>query len=122
MPKEYLIRLPWPPAELSSNSTAKLRDKIRAKKMHRTAAFWLTKEQSVAKIPNAILEMTYHQPDNRHRDCQNMPASLKAAIDGIAMAMGCDDGKFRVRYPDEFHPENVKGGCVLVHIKPGASE
>lgn len=117
--REYLIRLPWPPKELSSNSTAKLRDKIRAKKSYRTACWGLAKQQGIACMPTAELHFTYSQPDNRSRDCQNMHHPMKHAIDGIALAMGCDDKDFACHFPARFEEQNVKGGCVLVHVKPG---
>lgn len=119
--RKWLIRLPWPSPALSSNSKAKLRKRISAKKTYRESAFWLTKEQKVPSIKGAILTFTYHQPDNRSRDCQNMPWPLKHAIDGIALAMGCDDKKFRCRYPDQF-AENVKGGCIFVEVSEPESQ
>lgn len=112
----YTISLPWPPKELSSNFTGKLRDKLRAKKMHRQAAFWLTKEQRVPCIPDASLTFTYYPPDRRARDCQNMPHSVKAAIDGIAAAMKCDDKLFRCRFPDSF-AEVVQNGKIIIEIR-----
>jgi len=72
-------------------------------------------------MPNAILEFSFHPPDNRRRDVQNMPATVKGAIDGIADAMGCDDSGFRPVFPTEFGA-NAKGGCVLIHIKPPVQE
>ncbi len=113
----YLIRLPWPEPALWQNKRGKLRDRIRATKNARNYAWAMAREACVATMPDAILEFSFHPPDERRRDAQNMPATQKAAIDGIALAMGCDDNGFRVRWPDQFS-EPVKGGCVLVHIKP----
>lgn len=47
-----------------------------------------------------------------------MPAALKAAVDGIADAMECDDHKFRCVFPSEFG-EPTKGGAILVEIGEG---
>jgi crossover junction endodeoxyribonuclease RusA len=68
-------------------------------------------------MPGAVLEFTYSPPDRRKRDVQNLPHMLKAAIDGIADAMGCDDHGFRCVFPSQFS-EPVPSGAVLVHIKP----
>ena len=72
-------------------------------------------------FPEERLEVLYlvTPPDRRKRDCQNMPHMLKAYIDGIADAMGCDDNGFRVRYPDRFD-HTVKGGAILCEVECGA--
>lgn len=76
------------------------------------------KQRRVATIPDAVLVFEFFPPDRRHRDVHNMPTAMKAYIDGIAQAMGCDDKGFRVQFPDRFAAP-VNGGRVLVHIKPG---
>jgi hypothetical protein len=35
--------------------------------------------------------------DNRARDEDNLQASLKAALDGVAAALGVDDSRFRIQ-------------------------
>lgn len=40
------------------------------------------------------ISMTFHAPDNRRRDVSNLHAAMKAALDGIANAMGVDDSNF----------------------------
>jgi hypothetical protein len=47
---------------------------------------------------------------------QNMPATMKAQIDGIADAMGVDDRRFRCVWPEVFGAR-VKGGAVLVTVE-----
>lgn len=118
---EYLLRLPWPPAELHSNSRAHWAQKARAAKEYKHAAWALAKKQYVTRMPAARIEFTYCPPDRRRRDAQNMPAALKAAIDGIALAMRCDDHGFQCLFPMTF-AEPVNGGAVLAHIKPGGVE
>ena len=113
----YLIRLPWPARPLWQNDRSSRWAKARATKNAKEYAWAMAREACVATMPDAILEFSFHPPDERRRDAQNMPATQKAAIDGIALAMGCDDNGFRVRWPEQFS-EPVKGGCVLVHIKP----
>jgi crossover junction endodeoxyribonuclease RusA len=119
--KEYLIRLPWPDRRLNGHAKGSKWPKIKATKSARETACWLAKAQSIEVMPDAHLHFTYAPPDRRRRDVQNMPAMVKAYIDGIADAMGCDDNGFRPHYPSEFD-EPVKDGAVLVHVMPGGRE
>lgn len=52
-------------------------------------------------------------PDMRRRDDDNMVAAMKAAIDGIAEAIGIDDSAFEI-VPTR--GECIKGGLVRVSI------
>lgn len=110
------ITLPWPPTALTPHAKGGWRPKARATKSYRAQAFWLAKEAKVERLPGAVLTFTYHPPDRARRDVQNMPGRLKAAIDGIADAMGCDDHGFRPRFPDSF-AEPRKGGVIIVQIE-----
>ena len=112
---EYTITLSWPNRALHSNSRAHWAVKSRATKSYRGEAWAVGKVANLPFWPNAILEFTFHPPHLKY-DVQNIPSSLKAAIDGIADAMGCDDRKFRVRYPSEF-AEKVKNGSIVVTVK-----
>lgn len=113
----YVIRLPWPEPALWQNRKVHWAKRAKATKSARAAAWALTIEQKVPRIPGAILEFSFHPPSRAKRDIQNMPATQKAAIDGIADAMGCDDNGFRVRWPEAFN-SIVNGGCVVVKITP----
>lgn len=37
----------------------------------------------------------FHPPDKRHRDLDNMLASIKYGLDGIALAWGVNDKDFK---------------------------
>jgi crossover junction endodeoxyribonuclease RusA len=113
----YVIRLPWPEPALWQNRKVHWARRAKATKSARKTAWALALEQKVPRIPNAILEFEFYPPTNAKRDIQNMPATQKAAIDGIADAMGCDDSEFRVRWPEAFSGV-VHGGCVVVRIIP----
>jgi hypothetical protein len=65
------------------------------------------------------LFFSFHLPKRggRRPDLQNMPATQKAAIDGIADALGVDDAVFTVHWPTEWS-EPIKGGSVVVQIAP----
>lgn len=52
--------------------------------------------------------LTFHAPDKRHRDLDNLLAASKAALDGVAAALHMDDR--------EFEPVTLKRGPVG---KPG---
>lgn len=117
---EYLLRLSWPPSALHSNARVHWAAKARAAKAYRRETWAAAKQAGVATFPNARIEFTFHPPDRRRRDAQNMPGAMKSAIDGIAEAMGCDDHGFRPVFPDAL-AEPVKGGAVLVHIRPGGA-
>ena len=46
------------------------------------------------------LTFEFHPPPRSRPDCQNLPATQKAAIDGIADALGMDDRLFLCRFPE----------------------
>jgi len=41
-----------------------------------------------------VVSMVFYPPDGRRRDVSNLHAAMKAALDGIASAMGVDDSTF----------------------------
>jgi crossover junction endodeoxyribonuclease RusA len=99
--REYLIRLPWPSSALSGHAKGHWRTKHDATKAARHTAFVMARQQQIRDaMPDAELHFTYHPPSYRG-DVQNVPHMLKAYIDGIADAMGCDDKGFKVFYPHE---------------------
>ena len=115
---EFTINLPWPSSALSSNARGHWRIKANANKVARSAAWALAREAKINKpMPDAMLVFTIYPPDNRRRDIQNMPHMLKAYIDGIADAMGCDDHGFEVDFPPRF-AEAKKGGVVVCEVRP----
>jgi crossover junction endodeoxyribonuclease RusA len=100
-----IVRLPWPDRRLSPN--ARLHWSKRPVKQARAdgakaayEAMGGTSEARarLARMDLIPLKVTFYPPDNRHRDEDNMVASLKAARDGIADALGVNDRKFRCLY------------------------
>ena len=63
--------------------------------------------------PMREFKFTFHPPDKRKRDVDNVIASLKALIDGLADAWGIDDSEFLITYPRKF-AEPVKGGKIII--------
>jgi len=114
-----LIRLDWPAPALFQNKRTHWAAQARAVAAAKEAAFFLAREQRVQDLNTStpVLRFQFHPRTGRGRlpDLHNMPATQKAAIDGIAKAMGCDDAGFRCVWPDEWH-EPVKGGAVLVEV------
>lgn len=113
-----LIRMTWPEAALWENRKAHWAQRARAKKAYRTEAWAKATEQSVKRIKSVpTLTFTFHPPKGpgRKPDCHNIPQTQKAAIDGIADALGMDDAPFKCVWPDELG-ERVEGGCVMVEI------
>lgn len=117
---EYLIRLPWPPKKLSPNNRTAHRYATDARNAYKTAAFYATKEVG-AKVPaDAHLAIQFYPPDERERDLDNMLASIKSGLDGIAQAAGVDDYGWSLSIQ---RGHKVKSGAVLVHVlKPQITE
>ena len=105
---EMIVTLPFPDARLNPNrangrhwaGTANI------KKIARNEAAWLTKQamrewafdsaalramQAGGSIP---LMVTFSQPDRRYRDRDNLLASIKSSLDGVAGALGVNDSQF----------------------------
>ncbi|MFV1484505.1 MULTISPECIES: hypothetical protein [unclassified Phaeobacter] len=114
--KSNVIRLSWPRRALWENEKASHMVKAAAKRMYRKEAWALALEAKWPKDPRAVLSFRFCPPDRRKRDAHNLPATQKAAIDGIADAMRVDDQGFRCLFPAEFGPVE-KGGAVYVEIK-----
>ena len=102
------VILPWPPKELSPNATLHWAKKAKYKKAYRHTCWALTLEakltaDGLGKIPILI---TFYPPDKRHRDADNMVASIKAGLDGVADALKINDRCF---LPTFIFSEEVKG-------------
>jgi crossover junction endodeoxyribonuclease RusA len=112
------ITLPWPHRDLSPNrsSPGSWRKHQAATKAARKVARAICNEAGVPKGVGATLIFTYHPPGRHKRDAQNMPAMLKASIDGIADHVGCDDSAFSCLFPTGFD-EIRKPGEIVVRIE-----
>ena len=121
MTVEHIIRLPWPPADLSPNSRAHHMARARAVKKYRTDAGLMALAKGCRDLgcERLTVEITFYPPDNRRRDTDNMLASIKAGLDGIADATGVDDSQWHYGLA---RGEPVKGGCVLIHVIPSDSD
>lgn len=115
------ITLPWPPAKLNPNRHGDRRAISGMRKHYRDECFYLTREQMAGQVEPARdgflpLRVTMHQPDGRHRDVDNMLASVKNALDGMAMALRINDRQFKPVTID--WERGGKLGSVVVEVGP----
>jgi crossover junction endodeoxyribonuclease RusA len=85
---------------------------------YRRAAWAICKEaMGVAWCPPSHgrlhLSLVFSPPDKKRRDLDNMLASVKSALDGIADATGCDDSKWSLSITKA---DPVPGGAVQITI------
>jgi len=111
------IQLLYPPATLNPNGRNHWAAVARVRCLYRATCRVMTAGEKnrlgykSASRPHVII--TFHPPDKRKRDMDNMIAAFKAGQDGVADAIGVDDSKwvssYRIGQP-------VKGGLVIVEI------
>lgn len=100
--------LPWPDKKLSPNARLHWRPKSEAVKRARWDASYAVLEaagSSLSALRRALadegripLSFRFYVPDRRPRDEDNVIASMKAARDGIADALGVNDRRFAGSY------------------------
>lgn len=102
--KHFDVILPWPPQELSPNHKKKVHHLIlqRIVRNYRATARILTHEAAQKlRIRNVVgtvnIEFHFYPPDNSRRDEDNLLASMKAGIDGIADAICVNDFFFHYK-------------------------
>lgn len=104
------ITISWPERVLSPNVSAHWRRKSAARKSQRLEAWALAKEAQL-KRPSAIdplrVRMDAFPRHERKRDVDNLLASSKGALDGLAQALGVDDSLFRPELT--IHPADGRG-------------
>lgn len=114
------LELPWPNTDLNPNrrthwaKLARLKKKARADAHTAGLGARLNRQMwGEGRIPLAI---SFYPPDKRRRDLDNLIASMKAAQDGLADAMGVDDSQFQTTYRLRPKKENENSGFVRVVI------
>ncbi|MDB6454730.1 hypothetical protein [Falsirhodobacter sp. 20TX0035] len=110
------VELPWPSSALSPNARGHWSIVAKAKAAYRKAAWAICIANGLGKLDaSAIhLTLTFCPPCKRRRDADNLLASMKAGIDGIADATGIDDSTYTItlaRGPVR------RGGAVLADIE-----
>lgn len=106
------VSVPWPPGVLSPNARVDRWTLARAKKAYRTGCGWEAKAAGLPRMTSESLPVTitFHPPDNRRRDRDNMIAAMKSGQDGIADAIGVDD---RLWVPTYALGDPVPRGAVV---------
>lgn len=97
-----IVRLPFPdPALMPNRKNGKHWSSTHAVKVASKTQAWACTKDAMRKagpqewkecIP---LSLIFVMPDNRHRDLDNLLASSKNAIDGMAEALGVNDRRFK---------------------------
>lgn len=107
------IVLPWPPRELHPNSRTDRRTATAKRRAYREAGFYAVKAARAVIPADAELRIVFHAATCRSFDLDNALAALKTALDGMALASGCDDSGWSFRIAKG---APVPGGAVLVEI------
>lgn len=115
------VTLPWPDPKLSPNAREDRRAIAGIRKAQKDTAFWLAKNSGLS-FPHLSegfhVRVTFHPPDRRRRDLDNMLASVKSALDGIALATGVDDHKWGLTI---VRADPVAGGSVIIECGYGGA-
>ena len=109
-----IFTLPWPQAILNPNARAHWTQVAKAKKSLRAAwALEATKQGAKRMEPRALhVSLTFHPPDRRPRDMDNMLSASKAGLDGLADVLGVDDRHWRL----SIARADQVGGFVRVEV------
>ena len=112
------ITLPWPHKALRSNARVHWAERAkRTAEARQWARLACLETPRIECIPDAVIFVEYYPP-TKAGDVHNVPSSLKAFIDGIADAMGCDDRGFRVDYPTRWAGSGKPGKVVFRIMRP----
>ena len=94
-----MLVLDWPPSILSPNNRSHWARKAPVKARFKSDCFFLAKKngdpQFHAGMGTIPLTLIFHPPSKRKYDIDNLLASMKAGLDGIAEAWGVNDTRFR---------------------------
>lgn len=112
------VTLPWPPAALSSNARGHWAKKAAATKKYRADARILTVIAKPQVPAEGLIPLTirFVPPHNRF-DAVNLPAMIKAGIDGFSDAIGVNDKRISPVFT--FAPAE-KPGRVEITVGGGA--
>jgi len=107
--------MPWPAMrELSPNWRGHWSGKAKAKKRLRAAWAGAALEQGARRLAVSALtiRLVFVPPDKRSRDLDNLLASVKAGLDGLADVLGVDDSKWSIA----ISKAEEQGGFVRVEV------
>lgn len=111
----WAVDLPWPPRELSPNARQHYHAAARAKKAYRARCGAIATQAGGRVLAGCAgrlrVHLAFFPPDRRPRDWDNLLASMKSGLDGLADATGVDDSRWSLSFE---LGEPVPGGQVLV--------
>lgn len=109
--------LPWPDRRLSPNARVHWSSLARAKKAAKNEAYYRVREAGIGEInaESILVRYSFFPPSKRAYDLDNLIASMKAAGDGIAIAIGIDDSKWNIAISPRGPVE--KNGMVKVELE-----
>jgi len=108
--------LPWPPKGLSPNDRLHWAALSRLKREYRKACRLQVLAQGAQPMEGCLrVQLEFVPPDRRKRDWDNLVASMKAGLDGLADALQVDDAQFVL----SFHVARDQiAGLVRVSVEP----
>lgn len=112
-----MLTIPVPPRELNPNVKIHYKKKAQIFLKYKTDVYRIVKqmERPVFGMSDIHLFIDFYPPNKHGRDADNALASLKAAIDGIAMHWGINDKRFN---PITVHiKEMTEGGMVSIRYE-----
>lgn len=111
------VVLPWPSPALSPNARTHWRRRAEAVRRYRATCGWAAKAAGLRRIEADRLAATiiFQPPTAGRRDTDNMLASIKSGLDGLADVLGVDDSNWSLTLRRE---APVRGGAVTVEIEP----
>lgn len=111
------LTMPWPSLKpLSPNWRGHWGAKAKAKKIFRRVWWAEALNQGAIKLDaeRVDVHLTFHPPGRYHYDEDNLIASLKSGLDGLADALGVNDSKFHITHDPV---SDQIGGFVRVNLK-----
>jgi len=116
--KKLVFTLGWPPKALNPNWSGHWAQKAAAKKAYRRACAAIVRDAGGLMPPlgpdDAVaVSLAFYPPDRRSRDWDNLLATMKSGLDGLADGLGVNDSLFRptVTVADQI------GGFVRVTVE-----
>lgn len=108
--------LPWPPKGLSPNDRLHWAALFRLKREYRKACRLQALAQGAQPMEGCLrVQLEFVPPDRRKRDWDNLVASMKSGLDGVADALQVDDAQFVL----SFHVARDQiAGLVRVSVEP----
>ena len=100
--------LPWPDKKLNPNARLHWAQVAKEKKSYRQICWAEARRMMPIEIAGEKprIHFEFFPPNRARRDSDNVLASMKAGIDGIADALGIDDYKFVISFEMADEPFN----------------